>query len=88
MPFLKYRFTRQILGGLLGAFLGAAASLSNAEYLKIETVKEGSGAIAEIGLKVEVHYTGKLTDGSVFDSSMTRGQPFSFILGEGQVIKG
>ena len=88
MPFLKYRFTRQIFTTLLGAFLGAAASLSNAEYLKIETIKEGSGAVAEKGLKVEVHYTGKLTDGSVFDSSVTRGQPFSFILGQGQVIKG
>ena len=88
MPLFKYRFKRQILGGLLGAFLGATASLSNAEYLKIETIREGSGAIAETGLKVEVHYTGKLTDGSVFDSSLTRNQPFSFILGQGQVIKG
>ena len=88
MPFFKNRFTRQLLGGLLAAFLGATASQSNAEYLKIETIREGSGAIAETGLKVEVHYTGKLTDGSVFDSSVTRGQPFSFILGQGQVIKG
>ena len=88
MPFFKYRFKHQILGGLLVAFLGATASLSNAEYLKIETIREGSGAIAETGLKVEVHYTGKLTDGSAFDSSLTRNQPFSFILGQGQVIKG
>ena len=88
MPFWKYLFTRQVLPGLLGAVMGAAASLCNAEYLKIETIREGSGTIAETGLKVEVHYTGKLTDGSVFDSSVARGQPFSFILGQGQVIKG
>ena len=88
MPFFKYRFTHKILASLLVAFLGATASLSNAEYLKIETIREGRGAVAETGLRVEVHYTGKLTDGSVFDSSVTRGQPFSFVLGQGQVIKG
>ncbi len=88
MPFFKYRFMNRILGGLFGAFLVTAASLSNAEELKIETITEGSGAIAETGQKVEVHYTGKLTDGSVFDSSVIRGQPFSFTLGQGQVIKG
>ena len=88
MLIFKHRFTREILGVLLGAFLGTVASLSNADDLKIETVTEGSGAIAQIGQKVELHYTGKLTDGSVFDSSVKRGQPFSFTLGQGQVIKG
>lgn len=47
-----------------------------------------NGKIAEKGDKVIVHYTGKLTNGEVFDSSVTRGQPFSFNLGEGEVIKG
>lgn len=56
--------------------------------LKIETTTEGTGAVAEVGQKVFVHYTGKLEDGTVFDSSVTRGQPFSFVLGQGQVIKG
>jgi peptidylprolyl isomerase len=47
-----------------------------------------NGKIPKIGDKVVVHYTGKLTNDTVFDSSIKRGQPFSFILGKGQVIKG
>jgi FKBP-type peptidyl-prolyl cis-trans isomerase len=48
----------------------------------------GTGAEAKPGQKVEVHYTGTLTNGSKFDSSLDRGKPFSFTLGAGQVIKG
>lgn len=50
--------------------------------------QEGSGERAKKGDKVVVHYTGKLTNDTVFDSSVNRGQPFSFKLGVGQVIKG
>jgi len=51
-------------------------------------VKEGKGAAAKAGAAVEVHYTGWLPDGTKFDSSRDRGQPFTFPLGAGQVIKG
>ena len=56
--------------------------------LKTETIIEGSGSKAELGMRVQVHYTGKLDDGTVFDSSVPRGEPFVFTLGQRQVIQG
>jgi FKBP-type peptidyl-prolyl cis-trans isomerase len=56
--------------------------------LGIEDQEIGSGAEAKAGQSVSVHYTGRLTDGSTFDSSLDRGRPFSFQLGAGEVIQG
>jgi FKBP-type peptidyl-prolyl cis-trans isomerase len=56
--------------------------------LTIEDIKVGTGAEAKSGNTVTVNYSGWLTDGSQFDSSYTSGQPFTFPLGQGQVIPG
>ncbi len=61
--------------------------MSNAE-LKIEKLVTGTGAVALPSRAVTVHYTGWFTDGRKFDSSVDRDEPFQFVLGAGQVIRG
>lgn len=58
------------------------------DELRMEITREGTGAEAKNGDKVSVHYVGVLEDGTKFDSSLDRGQPFVFSLGAGQVISG
>ncbi|MGD8351004.1 MAG: FKBP-type peptidyl-prolyl cis-trans isomerase [Gammaproteobacteria bacterium] len=64
------------------------AGHGNGAQVKIDQVAVGKGPEAVPFSSVEVHYTGRLEDGTVFDSSVGRGQPFSFTLGAGQVIPG
>ncbi|PWL38239.1 peptidylprolyl isomerase [Flagellimonas aquimarina] len=56
--------------------------------LRYKMIQQGSGAKAEKGKTVSVHYEGSLTNGQVFDSSYSRNQPIDFALGVGQVIPG
>lgn len=58
------------------------------DALKIDELAVGDGVSARRGQRVSVHYTGWLTDGKKFDSSLDRGEPFTFTLGAGEVILG
>ena len=92
------RRTRLIAALLILLLVGAGAaylltSRSGAEVttpsgLKYVDVVEGSGPSPRQGQTAVVHYTGTLTNGTKFDSSVDKGQPYSFVLGAGRVIKG
>lgn len=63
-------------------------TVTTASGLKYVDLVEGTGYMPQIGQTCVVHYHGTLLDGTVFDSSKERGQPFEFQIGEGRVIKG
>ena len=75
---------------LAGLALTALLALPAAaqEDLQIRDIEKGTGEEANVGETVVVHYTGWLMDGTKFDSSLDRGTPFSFTLGERRVISG
>ena len=58
------------------------------DKLQVEDLTIGTGKAAERGALIRAHYTGYLADGTVFDSSHKRGQPFEAVIGTGRVIKG
>lgn len=66
----------------------AKSKVMQQSELQIQDELVGTGEVAVAGKRVTVHYTGRFLDGNIFDSSVNRGEPFQFILGTGQVIKG
>merc|ERR1719352_2254086 len=94
--------SRTSLTGLLVALLlamaavtsgfkhGPTANAPKAPYatLQYEDIVDGTGETAKTGAKISAHYTGKLVDGTKFDSSVDRNQPLDFTVGVGQVIPG
>ena len=94
MPFKNLRTWVGVVSGLFfllgpGVVLGAepepVRTASGLQYVDLVT---GDGREAQVGETAIVHYTGWLEDGTKFDSSVDRGDPFSFRLGAGRVIKG
>lgn len=69
-------------------FIDVRGEAATSSRLQIAVVKGGEGPEAKTGDVVSVHYTGALEDGTVFDSSLTRGEPFMFQLGASTVIQG
>ena len=67
---------------------GSSGEITMESGLKYTDEVVGNGASPEKGNRVTVHYTGTLEDGTKFDSSVDRGEPFSFNIGIGQVIQG
>ena len=97
----RRRKSRLVAIGIGAAVLVVMAAIAAIVYFAVhkdsspeitDLVKEdltiGTGAEAEVGKLLTVDYTGWLDDGTQFDSSVDRGQPFQFTLGQGQVIKG
>lgn len=64
------------------------ATLDTATGVYYQVTQEGTGSRPKKGNKVYVHYTGQLLNGEIFDTSVGRGAPFDFIIGQGQVIEG
>ena len=62
--------------------------MKTASGLEYTDTVVGTGESPQKGKRVSVHYTGRLADGKKFDSSVDRGEPFQFVIGVGQVIKG
>lgn len=83
-----------ILGGIaiiaivIVLLLGRELSWQEKDGIQFRVQERGEGKEVRTGDTVLVHYTGKLKDGTVFDSSRTRNEAFPFVLGKGQVIQG
>src|SRR5512141_2421803 len=83
-------FNLFIIALLIAVIAGACRKKANmtANGVTWEVIKEGTGASPVPGDAVKVHYTGWLENGTKFDSSVDRNQPFDFIIGVGQVVPG
>ena len=92
---MRLKINLIVLIGIISLITGAyffmpttVAQTQSPSGLQFTDTKVGDGVSPKRGQTVTVHYTGRLTNGQVFDSSHKRNQPFKFQIGVGQVIKG
>jgi cyclophilin family peptidyl-prolyl cis-trans isomerase len=81
----KDKLNKEVLNKIFSVTKGMEKTKSGLFYL---IDNKGNNDFSSIGSTVSVHYTGKLIDGTIFDSSYQRNNPISFVIGKGQVIKG
>ena len=78
-----------VIGGAIFLYINNKNNTNKSMGLEIKTTQVGTGdRKTKVGDTISVHYTGKLTDGKKFDSSLDRGTPFEFKIGQGMVIAG
>ena len=85
---MRYILIFTIFASLMIIGCKSGDEITTSSGLKYIDLTVGTGAMPDRGRTVVVHYTGWLTDGKKFDSSVDRGTPFQFVLGQGKVIKG
>ena len=85
---MKYWIAIMMLAVALTACSQSEEMTTTSSGLQYEVIQSGSGESASNGDTAVVHYTGWLVDGTKFDSSVDRGQPFEFGVGQGNVIQG
>lgn len=88
MNMKSLRKTLKLSLSVLVTLIAVTGCTKKGQDLKIEDIQVGGGKVAVSKSKVTVHYTGWLTDGKKFDSSLDRGMPFQFELDKGMVIPG
>ena len=77
-----------VIGGVWFFLKNTNSGVYDIQGMKVEILKQGAGEASKTGDKVTVNYVGTLTDGTKFDSSIDRNEPFQFTLGENRVIHG